>query len=95
MIEDPQAEARATAELGYIARNNEVESALKWGFVAMLVAIPLGATLGLPSAINGDMHQWQIIVGLVAAGSGYARTVIRDRRWYRRVEELSRERLEG
>lgn len=88
--QNEQAEAQATTELGYRAKSNQVEVALKWGFFAGLISIPAGAIIGVPDLTEGNPPQFHSIVTLFAALAGYARAVSRNRRWFRRVEELSR-----
>lgn len=90
MQQDQQAEAQATTELGYRAKANQIEAALKWGFVAGLISIPAGAIIGVPDVTEGNPPQFHSIVTVVAALAGYARAATQNRKWYRRVAELSR-----
>lgn len=90
MQQNQQAEAQATTELGYQATANQLETALKWGFVAGFISIPAGAIIGVPDLTEGNPPQFHTIVTVFAALAGYARAAVRNRTWYRRVAGLSR-----
>ena len=81
MQRNEQAETQATTELGYRAKANQIEAALKWGFIAGCISIPAGLILGVPDVTDGNPPQFHTIVTVIAALAGYARAGTRNQRW--------------